>query len=50
MGSPGVFYPGEIEHLKQRERGAKGIEVEDATWGKLVELAQGYGVVGKLGL
>jgi uncharacterized oxidoreductase len=45
-----VFYPGEIEHLKQRERAAKGIEVEDATWGKLVELARGYGVAGKLGL
>jgi uncharacterized oxidoreductase len=50
LGSPGVFYPGEIEHLKQTERAAKGIEVEDATWGKLVELAKGYGVAGKLGL
>ena len=29
----------EIEHLKQTERAAQGIEVEDATWGKLVELA-----------
>ena len=45
-----MFSPGEIEHLKQTERAAQGIEVEDATWGKLVELAQGYGVAGKLKL
>ena len=50
VGSPGVFYPGEIEHMKQQERRARGIEVEDATWAKLRELAQGYGVAGELGL
>ena len=47
---PGVFYPGEIEHMRQTDRRANGIEVEDATWGKLVELAQGYGMAGTLGL
>ena len=50
IGSPGVFYPGEIEHLKQQERSAKGIEVEDATWAKLTELARGYGIAAQLGL
>jgi LDH2 family malate/lactate/ureidoglycolate dehydrogenase len=36
--------------MKQQDRRAKGIEVEDATWAKLRELAQGYGVAGELGL
>jgi uncharacterized oxidoreductase len=49
-GSPGVFYPGEIEHLKETERKRDGIEVEDATWNKLADLARGYGLTGKLGL
>lgn len=50
IGSPGVFYPGEIEHRKERERAANGVEVEDATWGKLGELARGYGIAEGLGL
>ncbi|HEY4250232.1 MAG TPA: Ldh family oxidoreductase [Roseomonas sp.] len=48
-GSSGVLYPGEIEHRRERERGANGIEVEDATWKKLGALAKDYGIAGELG-
>jgi LDH2 family malate/lactate/ureidoglycolate dehydrogenase len=43
-GSPGVFYPGEIEHRREQERRRDGIDVEDATWSKLQSLAKEYGV------
>jgi uncharacterized oxidoreductase len=39
-----VLYPGQIEHLREQERRRDGIDVEDATWGKLQSLADGYGV------
>jgi len=45
-----VFYPGEIEFRKEQDRRANGVPVEDATWGKIKELAQGYGLTEKLGL
>jgi LDH2 family malate/lactate/ureidoglycolate dehydrogenase len=38
-GSTGVFYPGEVEHLREQERRESGIEIEDATWKKLRTLA-----------
>jgi LDH2 family malate/lactate/ureidoglycolate dehydrogenase len=38
-GSTGVFYPGEVEHLREQERRKSGIEIEDATWKKLRTLA-----------
>ena len=38
-----VLYPGEIEHQRMRKRLVEGIEVEDATWNKLVALAEKYG-------
>ena len=38
-GSPGVFYPGEVEHIREQERRKSGIDVEDATWDKLRALA-----------
>ncbi|MBV9579777.1 MAG: Ldh family oxidoreductase [Chloroflexi bacterium] len=41
-GFSGVLYPGEIEHMREQDRAAHGIEVEDATWNKLRELADGY--------
>ena len=44
-----VFYPGEVEYRKEQDRRKNGIQVEDATWGKLSELAQGYGLTDKLG-
>ena len=44
-----VLYPGEIEFKREQERSLNGIEVEDATWSKLHDLAQQYGVEKKLG-
>jgi LDH2 family malate/lactate/ureidoglycolate dehydrogenase len=49
-GSSGVLYPGEIEHLREQERRAAGIDVEDATWNKLRALAEGYGLTAQLAL
>ena len=49
-GSPGVFYPGELEHHREVERGEKGVDIEEATWSKLGALAKGYGIAGKLGV
>ena len=44
-----VLYPGEIEFKREQERSLNGIEVEDATWSKLHDLAQQYGMEKKLG-
>jgi LDH2 family malate/lactate/ureidoglycolate dehydrogenase len=49
-GSPGVLYPGEIEYLREQERRAAGIDVEDTTWNKLRSLAEGYGLTDQLAL
>ena len=48
-GSSGVLYPGEIEHRREQDRRANGIEVEDTTWYKLRALADGYGLTDQLG-
>jgi uncharacterized oxidoreductase len=48
-GSNGVFYPGEIEYLREQERRKNGIEVEDATWDKLRALAAEYRIADELG-
>jgi LDH2 family malate/lactate/ureidoglycolate dehydrogenase len=48
-GSAGVLYPGEIEYRRERERAAKGIEIEDATWRKLRALAEQHGTAARLG-
>ena len=49
-GSRGVFYPGEVEHLCERERRQSGIDVEAATWDKLRALAREYGLAAELDL
>jgi LDH2 family malate/lactate/ureidoglycolate dehydrogenase len=49
-GSSGVYYPGEIEHMREEDRRANGIDVEDATWYKLRSLAEGYGLADQLEL
>src|ERR1700722_16245223 len=49
-GSSGVFYPGEIEHMKEQDRRKNGIEVEDSTWVKLKLLAEEYKLVDQLGM
>src|ERR1700761_7091133 len=41
-GSPGVFYPGEVEYLREQQRRQHGIEIEDATWDKFRALAANY--------
>jgi uncharacterized oxidoreductase len=48
LGSSGVLYPGEIEHIRQQDRSRSGIEVEDATWYKLRQLAESYGLAERL--
>ncbi|WP_275194979.1 hypothetical protein [Bradyrhizobium sp. CSA207] len=37
-----VFYPGEIEGLREQQRLRDGIEIEDATWENLRALAREY--------
>ena len=49
-GSPGVFYPGEVEHMRAQERAKSGIDVEDSTWNKLAALAAEYGLAAELEL
>ena len=48
-GFDAVLNPGEIEFKREQERSLNGIEVEDATWSKLHDLAQQYGMEKKLG-
>src|SRR5437763_323198 len=48
-GSSGVYYPAEIEHMREEDRRADGSEIEDATWYKLRSLAEGYGLAARLG-
>ncbi len=45
-----VYYPGELEHLTTQRKIKEGIEVEDATWERLRELATRYIVASDLGL
>jgi uncharacterized oxidoreductase len=48
-GSTGVFYPGEVEYLREQKRKVDGIEIEDATWDKLRALADEYKLAAELG-
>ena len=50
QGYTEVYYPGEIEFRKEQERRKNGVPVEDATWNRIRDLAQGYGLTEKLGL
>jgi uncharacterized oxidoreductase len=49
-GSPGVFYPGEVEYIRAQQRKVSGIDVEDATWKKLRALAGEYKLAAELDL
>src|SRR6266704_2100968 len=49
-GSSGVFYPGEVEYLREQKRRKEGIEIEDATWDKLKSLADAYKLAMELDL
>lgn len=50
QGSTGIYYPGEVEFLKEKDRRVNGVPVEDATWNVLKKLAAEYGLGDKLGL
>ncbi|HEY5300970.1 MAG TPA: Ldh family oxidoreductase [Acetobacteraceae bacterium] len=45
-----VYYPGEIEFERERDRRANGIPIEDATWAVLQKLATEHGVAEQLRL
>ena len=49
QGFERVYYPGEIEYERERERRRDGIPIEDATWEVLRKLATEYGVAERLG-
>ena len=45
-----IYYPGELEHLREQRLRVEGIDVEDATWQRLASLAREYGLSAELGL
>src|SRR4051812_5767718 len=49
-GSTGVFYPGEVEYIREQQRRVSGIDVEDATWDRLRALAGEYKIAAELDL
>ena len=49
-GSTGVFYPGEVEYIREQQRKVAGIDIEDATWDKLRALAGEYKLTAELDL
>lgn len=49
QGFTEVFYPGEIEFRKEKDRRVNGVPIEESTWNKLRDLAEGYGLTGRLG-
>ena len=49
-GVKNILYPGEIESNVRRQRQKEGIEIEDNTWGKVVELVAEYNLKEKLGI
>jgi LDH2 family malate/lactate/ureidoglycolate dehydrogenase len=49
-GSSGVLYPGEIEYMREQDRKKNGIDIEDATWSKLKQLAAEYKLAEQLDL
>ena len=50
QGFKQVYYPGEVEFVKEQDRRKNGIPIEDATWGVLKKLAAEFGIADKLGL
>jgi LDH2 family malate/lactate/ureidoglycolate dehydrogenase len=49
-GSTGVFYPGEIEYIREQARRKSGIDIEDETWDKLRALSGEYRLGAELDL
>jgi uncharacterized oxidoreductase len=50
QGFSEVLYPGEVEWRNEQARLKSGVEIEDATWAKLIELAKTYKVEGRMGI
>jgi uncharacterized oxidoreductase len=44
-----VLFPGEKEVKSRKERGKKGVEIEEETWDQVMALVQEYGIADKLG-
>jgi LDH2 family malate/lactate/ureidoglycolate dehydrogenase len=44
-----IMYPGEKEAKNRKERGQKGVEIEEETWNQVVALVKEYGVAEKIG-
>ncbi len=44
-----VLYPGEKEANTRKERGAKGVDIEDDTWNQVMALVKEYKLEGKVG-
>lgn len=49
-GFDDIYYPGELERMRTTQLEVDGITVEDATWGRLKELALEYAVADRLAL
>lgn len=45
-----VYYPGELEHMTELERSKNGIQIEEKTWSKIIEVAERYGLTESLNL
>ncbi len=45
-----VFYPGELEHLKEQTLLQDGVAIEDSTWDALKSLAEEYGLAADLAM
>jgi LDH2 family malate/lactate/ureidoglycolate dehydrogenase len=48
QGFKEVYYPGEVEYLREKDRRANGVPIEDATWKRLQDLAASLGIADKL--
>jgi LDH2 family malate/lactate/ureidoglycolate dehydrogenase len=49
-GSSGVFYPGELEYVREQQRRRDGIAIEDATWERFSALAAEFKLAAELDL
>ena len=49
-GSSGVFYPGELEYMREQQRRRDGIAIEDATWERFSALAAEFKLAAELDL
>ena len=44
QGFDRVYYPGELEHMRSRDRLENGVSIDDNTWGELEATAREHGV------